>query len=481
MKHTMKKVAAFALSGTLLLSGLAANPITKTVLEIPSVVASAANTTQYTSGYATYHYYIQNNKAIIANIDMSASTPANYTLTVPSTLGGKAVYKLDTWAFRNYAGKVKTLILPYSLKYIGTAACQNLVNMTDITVSDGIERVMGPAFGPSTKVKNVKFVKSTGSTTTLNKTALEQIASAVRVKHENDCLFKITSTNLGKVELIDALAYSPFADDRCKEKAQQILQNNTVSGLSELQKLQMLYNYLITHARYSKLNMNSDNALNNLHQRAIGTFYFNSGVCAGYSEALRYLGSAANMTIQTASGNAHKWNLFRPSGSNLYYRLDSVDNRFCMGYPEGGTMTAEDGTVCPLATTFLGGSILNRVENSTNKEFRIELRDQNNQSRVYFNYTTQDHTNDASLTLAQLPQTHAENLYAYSNAYYQARIYEGSTLLKTVDYVLSGNKTVSFTDKNNVVRHLKITINTDPSNPFNERTDNHAHFKWELY
>lgn len=481
MKQAMKKAAAIVLSGTLLAGGLTAAPMSKSVLEIPSIVASAVSTTKYTSGNATYYYYIENNKAVIANIDMSASTPANSTLTVPSKLGGKEVYKLGTWAFRTNAGKIKTLVLPYSLKYLDDSALKNLVSMTDITVSDGIERVMGPAFGPNTKVKNVKLVKSNGTTSVLNKAAVEQIASGVRVKHTGGNGFKITAGSYGKVELIDALAYSPYAEDLCKAKAQEILQKNTVSGLSELQKLQMFYNYHLTHARYSKLSLYTDNALNNLNQKAIGTFYFNSGVCSGFSDALRCLGSAANMTIRTASNDDHRWNLYCPTGSKVYYRLDSVDNRFNFGYPEGGKLTADDGTVCPLATKFLGSSILNRIENSTKQEFRIELRDQNAQDRIYFNYTTQDKTDASSLTLAQLPQTHYENLYAYSHAYYQARIYQGTKLLKTVDYVLSGNKTVTFKDASGVERHLKITINSDPKNPFNDRTDNKAHFLWELY
>ena len=480
MKKTTKKIAALALSSTMLLSGLAATPIANNVFDIPSIVASAADSTwEDVENHVKYTYFISNNQVTIRTIEIKSN--ASDTLTIPSKINGKTVAILMENAIQaSNAGKIKTLILPYSLKSVGTSALQKLTNLTTLQISEALKQFKGAHGTPP--VENLSFVRSNGTSYAVTASVIDSIASNATVQKDHDNYFKVID-NAGPVGLLDVLARSPFADTVCREKAQQIVQEVTTPGMSQRQKADALYNYMLTHTRYSKLIESSTNELCNSHQKAFGSLFFHSGVCAGFSYAMEYLGDAANLDIKVTGGGGHAWNLFKPSDKTEYYHIDLTNRMFCTGITEGGTATATDGSECVLADDFLGNTIMVYVKNKSGQNFTIRLRNRNTQNKVYFDFRMQNYNDAGTLYLSQLPVTNDITLYAYDNSYYQAEILDDNgNILKTVDYVLNNTGTTyNFTDADNNQHRLVTSLNTDPTNENNERTVYHAHYVLEIF
>lgn len=482
MKTNVKKSAVAVLAATALLCGnIAVSPAFSPAISPITLSASAATQSTTTSGNITYTYTVSNSAVTIDKITVSSSAASGLTVSIPKKLGGYVVKKIGDYAVQTNGNKINYLIIPSNVEEIGLAAFQKATEMTKIQIPATLKRIKGNAFGPDTKVESL-YIQSNSVSTKVNSAYIDNnIASKVSLLENAGDIFSLTDSTLGMVELIDSLAYSPFADTVCKEKATKIVNQYVASNATNLQKMQQIYNYFVTTKRYSAINMSTDNDLNNLHQKAIGTMFFNSGVCAGFSDAVCYYGEAAGLDVKRCVGNGHAWNLFRPNSSSKYYIVDTTDNQFCTG-STAGSQTATDGTVCQLATECIDSTILVQVKNNCNSEtFNVKLYDTNNTAKTYTDYAAVDYSADL-FSIDQLSKNKEMFLYMDANTYYSLEIKDSNgNVLLSKDYALnfSGSNTISFKDSFGNSHTCKLSINS-ADDAYNKKCCNHARFVIEI-
>ncbi len=503
MKKTTKKIAALALSGAMLLSGLAATSGAQYFLEVPAIVASAYTTLPpVTSGYATYTFFQNSDgKATITRIDLSSSCPSNYSLTVPSTLSGLSTQALHDDAFQNNASKIGNLTLPDSVKRIGFNTFKNCTSLNSLTLSENLDSVDECCFYnvfAKGKLNYLYLRKSNGNIVTVTRQYIENVAAHTTFeKVSGSNRFKVNSGNDAIVSLIAATSGTEFAARMYRSKATQIYTDKLKPYLTDRQKMQMLYNYLVTSTRYCNIaakdggydyNGNyytSVNTLSRMDQSAMGALFFHIGVCAGYSDALWYLGDAAGLDIKTVSKSGHKWNLFRPSGESKYYIVDSVNgdcgvpySKASFDYMKTATQTATDGTNCTVANTFMGDTILVRFKNDfRNSNLNVRLVKHNASGIRYCNYNTYFKNDQGTLSCTELPIYNDKYIYADANTYYDLEIRDtDGNLLKNIPYALN-NLPVAyhFYDADGIFHCVQIAIKNDVQ-AANDNTSNNAFF-----
>ncbi len=481
MKTNVKKSAVAVLTTAALLCGnMVALPAFSSTFSPTILSASAATSSTKVDGNITYSYTISNNAVTIDKITISNSAPSGLTVSIPQTLGGYNVKKIGNYAVQTNGSKINSMILPSTVEEIGLAAFQQATAMTRIQIPTTLKRIKGNTFGPNTKVESL-YLKNGSTVTKVNSTYIDNnIASKVNLHENNGDIFSLSDSSLGMVELIDSLAYSPFADTVCKEKATKVVNQYVTTNATNLQKMQQIYNYFITTKRYSKINMSTDNDLNNLHQKAIGTMFFNSGVCAGFSDAVCYYGAAAGLDVKRCIGNGHAWNLFRPSSTSKYYIVDTTDNQFCTG-STAGSQTATDGTVCQLATDCISYTILVQVKNNCASIFNIKLSDRNATAKTYANYTATNYSSTL-LSIDKLAKNKEKFLYMDANTYYSLELKDNNgNVLLSKDYALNFNdsNSLTFKDASGITRTCKLSINS-ADDAFNKKCCYHARFVIEI-
>ena len=468
----IKTCLAITLASVTMLSA-ASLPVTPASnLVLTTAAASSTRSIVSNSIYFEYEIGSDNNITITK---MYPKNPNATTLIIPRYLDGRFVKRIGKNAAKSTnAQNIKTIEVIAATEF-DEAAFQAIPNVTTLKMPSLVGRVAGTTFGPNTKIKNVYIAgKAVNADYITN-----SIASKVRLKDIGGDQFKITNDVRGLVELIDSLAYSPFADTVCKQKAAAILSANVDMTAGEVIRMQQIYDYIITHNRYSKINMNTDNPLNNLHQQAIGSLFFNSGVCAGRSEAVQYLAQAAKLNVKCVGNDAHEWNLFKPSWSKKYYKIDTVNNDFCIG-DTVTTQTAMDGTVCSVygSGVCIDSTIGVQIINHADTPIGIKLGDINNAKETYANYDASKHT--GSLSVNQILNNHQANLYMDANTYYNLTLTDknGKTVL-TWDYALNYLGTKTFKDASGKTHTCKISINKE-NDGYNEKCVYKSRFVIEI-
>ncbi len=481
MKTNIKKSAAAMLATTALLCGnMVASPVFSPAFSPIPLSASAA--TQFTTadGNITYSYTISDSAVTIDKITVSSSAASGLTVTIPKKLGGYSIKKIGDYAVQTNGSKISYMIIPSTVEEIGWGAFQNATAMTKIQIPATLKRIKGSAFGPDTKVETLYLLSGYVSTKVDSAYIDNNIAAKVNLLENDGDIFSVSDSSRGMVELMDSLAYSPFADIVCKEKAEKIVNQYVTANATNLQKMQQIYNYFCTTKRYSKINMSTDNDLNNLYAKAIGTIFFNSGVCSGFSEAVCYYGEAAGLDIKKCEGNNHAWNLFRPSGTSKYYIVDTTDNQFCTG-STASQQTSIDGKICQLAADCINSTILVQVKNNSNEIFNIKLSDRNTTTKTYANYIAANYSS-ALLTIDKLAKNKEKFLYMDANTYYSLEIKDNNdNILLSKDYALNfnGSNTLTFKDASGTTHTCKLSINST-DDAYNKKCCNHARFVIEI-
>ena len=498
MKNFLKKTAAVVLSGTMLLGGLTAAPGIAQIIELPAIVASAATTQTVTIGYATYTYF-QNNAGmnVIKYIDLSDSCPNNYSLSVPSTLNGQTMQALGENMFRNNASKIKYLDIPNTVIYIGRKVFMECTNLDTITLPQNLQRVEETCFTNhcySGVLNTLKLRRSNGTVFTVTSTYIESIANNTTFEFlEAPYTFRITSGNDALVNLMIAVNSTAFGQRMCREKAAKIRTNYTQNSMTDRQKMQALYNYIVTHTRYGYVRSNCGyNSFSNspslyysereiffMNQSAMGVLFFNNGVCSGYAHAMQYLGDSAGLDIKVVSKGGHAWNLFLPSGSSKYYVVDGVWGECGTGYQyaryqyaKERLQYAEDSTTCQVSPYMMGSTRQFEVRNDKkNSNFNISLVDRNAQSKSYFSYNTYSLNDQGTLHCCDLVKPTDEFLFADLTASFDLQIRdENGYLLYTVGNLLGDvPRYCLFYDKQGQVHTVHISLNTENSDQ-NQRT-----------
>lgn len=116
---------------------------------------------------------------------------------------------------------------------------------------------------------------------------------------------------------------TPAQEQELNAKVQQILQELNLTGKSDFEKVQAIYQYVCDHADY-----NDEAALQGASGEyrtaysAYGVLVEGSGVCQGYCTAIYRLMLQAGIDCRVISGDMHGWNIVKLDG--LYYNLDAT-------------------------------------------------------------------------------------------------------------------------------------------------------------
>ena len=490
MKLFMKKACAIMLTGSLLLGSTAIEPFSSAF--IPALTASAAQTSYtYTENGVTFTYTVSNRIATITRIDLANTCSNSFYLYVPSMLNGYPVRRIVKRAVKNNGAKIVSLTIPRNVLYIEDYAFDSKTckNLKSVTLHDSIQKIETSTFGETQTITSAYVMCSDGKKLTINRSAIENIAGNLTLTGKNNDMDRFyTCTSSGTLQadpmtvIINSLSNSPLVNNICKSKALSIIHSLTPSNATEVEKMQAIYNYVVTTVRYSKITYSSGEPYVGLNQRPVGTFFFNSGVCAGMAQAVLYLSEAAKLDVKYISTSSHAWNLFKPSDKTKYYIVDTTACKFCIG---GGATTSQtyNGVTYPLAETFLGNTILVKVMNNSSRKFNVYLADRNKPTYPYCSYSASSPDDNQILSCAQLKKNKEKKLYMYSNAYYNFMIRdEDGTKLFCWEYALNNltsPKTIKFKDKTGATHTCKISINkTDPD--LISKTNNNSAFVIEI-
>lgn len=457
-----------------------------------------------TQNNVTYFYEDYNGDVTITYVNVLPG--ASEQVTIPSRIGSGVVTTIASRAFAHSScANIKELILPNDLKTIGDKALQGCTNMTTVSVPQTIARVAGSTFGPYTKVEHLRLFTSSGAIVEIStgqqiKDLIKDVYVTAKIGNLDQFITCDKNGNLkryGMFELLDSLTYSPFFEKIYKSYSYEIVKSIIPSAYtSDIQKMQIIYNYVLTNVRYSKIHSGTSEAdlemLNNTHQKAFGALFCNSGVCASEANTLYYLGKAAGLDIKTISPPGHRMNIFSPSGSNKYYYVDVTSNVFCKGYSAydasnflgKSTQTAnEDGKVYNIAESFYGKTILVRIRDNNNyvgniSKFKVKLSDQDYLSRIFCNYNTSQSNDYNAVLLSNIQHNQDMKLYMYDNKYYQLNIKDGNKDVLTLNYALNhgDNYTTYFYDATNKRHTVNIRIIYDKNDTLTKCTVNNAYF-----
>lgn len=493
MKVNKKRIIAGILSVSMSISCIILNNneiLSQNTFKTISVNAASQT---YSNNGVNYTYETSNNKITITKITLDSNISSNTTIVIPSTINGVSVSTIGSNAFQSSA-KIGTLKLPMSLEYIQDSAFKACTNMNTVYVPKTIKGVAGSAFGPNTKVTTLYIRNSESSSKKIqNGTDIKNLISNVIVKCNGQldqfitCTSNGTATKYGMLDLIDSLAYSPFLENIYSSYATEIVNSIIPANTSDIEKMQIIYNYVLSTVRYSKIfsgTNDASNCLNNTHQKALGALMCYSGVCASEADTIYYLGKAAGLDVKTLSVPGHRLNLFSPSDTTLYYYVDITANTFCSGYSLYGSdselskteVTARDGSICQIASNYYGKTILVQIKNNENTNFNISLTDANNSSKNFCDYLATSPTSDYTpMYLSNLPLNNNREFYLYDNKYYNLKISQNSTTVFSLNYALNkgDNYSTTFTDVNNNQHTCNIKIVRDNND---NKTINKARF-----
>lgn len=476
MKVTQKRIIASILSVSMLMGCMMINNNELLSQNTFNTISISAASQTYSSNGVNYTYETNNNKITITKVTLDSTVSSNATIVIPQTINGNSVISIGNSAFQN-CSKIGTLKLPMSMESIGDSSFQACTNMNTIYIPKTIKSVAGSAFGPTTKVTTLYIRNSENSSKKIqNGTDIKNLISNVMIKGNGQldqfitCTSNGTITRYGMFELIDSLAYSPFLENIYSSYATEIVNSIIPSNTSDIEKMQIIYNYVLSTVRYSKIfSGTNDNCLNNTHQKALGGLMCYSGVCASEADTIYYLGKAAGLDVKTLGVPGHRLNLFSPSGTSLYYYIDITANTFCSGYSLYGSdselsntkVTATDGSICQIASNHYGSTILVQIKNNKNTNFNISLTDANNSSKNFCKYLAVSPTsNNTPMYLSNLPLNNNREFYLYDNKYYNLKITQNSTTVFSLNYALNNGDTYSttFTDTNNIKHTCNISI-----------------------
>lgn len=493
MKKSVRRIIAMTFASAIVLGGFSILPDSEVQTNQTIVSAAEQNSYVYSTNTVSYTYTVHDNEATITKINISDSCSSKFSLCIPSKINGYTVKKIGSWALSST--KFSYLSIPNTVTHIEAYAFDNTTcpNLRTVVLPITIQEISEAAFG-NTQVITTAYVKNANNTLTpINYNTIDSIANNIRVTLKPDCpqyysCFSVCSENGtmldgGMMEILNAISNSPLSKKMTEQRAKEIVSEIIPANATELQKMQIIYDYVITTVRYCALVDSTGKEYVQMRLQAFGSLFFHSGLCAGMAQSIEYLGKEAGLDVRYFANPDHAWNIFKPTGKDKYYLIDATWDVFCDGIKNygvnGGKSTQVwEGVSYELAPDCLGSSILVQVDNRSGRNFEINLSDRNIADARYCSYTAVSPVDTSVLKLNQLLKNKDKYLYMYSHAYYRLEINdENGTEILDLDYALSkGNGySTTFKDTDGNTHTCQITI--DYSNdPINSRTDNNARF-----
>ncbi|MCQ2469346.1 MAG: transglutaminase-like domain-containing protein, partial [Ruminococcus sp.] len=238
-----------------------------------------------------------------------------------------------------------------------------------------------------------------------------------------DCSFQLKDSSFdAKLQFVNALYGSPYCIAMASKYAQKIAAENnfTSSEFSAHTKLMMIYNYIHSHARYSRLYSTDNMAMDGLFGTSFGVLGAHSGVCGALSYAYESLcrASGLNVTdspydsdVMYAEFPGHAVAVVRLSPEDGYYVTDLADCQFMKGKCDGfvnlhgvglygtgepgfvPTAVNRDATYDILSTNeYCPGYTLVKIKTETDHGLRVEGYNANKTNEKYFDYIAQPRT-----------------------------------------------------------------------------------------
>ncbi len=459
MKHiSQTRITAFIMTGALLVSGMTGT--------FPAMTAQAAVNSEETTidlvNHLRYRYVItETDKCVLRRVSDENGTKITdkTSLELPDKIPGSN-YEIRELGYNGEAiidsTSVKVLKLPNCVEKINNYAlhCNKVPNLKTLKMNlKGLDYCDDLAFGDNGKLEFIyAYNKKTCGYDYLGTVSnFEKYYSLIYQYDDNgnqlkdsagkplytqyQCttnegndpylgkVFRLTDENLtGEATFLNAVDNTPYCKKLGYQYAQKIVQENgfNASGLTKQQVLEMIYNYLRTHERYSRIRTAESETLSGLMGTSLSALALNSGVCGSFAHSFEQLCRATGKFTfgDTAAGSdvvcvgmpGHVVNAVRLSPNQGYYIIDASqfpdtahfmqtvnyrNTAFTSAYSYGESSTAAqlNQTVFNFSSSMLasqsyyGGDCFMQIVNQNNAGLKVEVYDTNYPSRKYVNYT----------------------------------------------------------------------------------------------
>ena len=459
MKHiSQTRITAFIMTGVLLTSGITG--------AFPALTAQAAGSTDEITidlvNHLRYRYVITGtNKCVLRRVsDENGTKITNRTnLELPDKIPGSN-YEICELGYNGEAimnsSSVKSVQLPNCVKRINNNALYNgeIPNLKTLRLNlKGLDYCDASAFGHYSELKNIfAYNKKTCGYDNLGTISnFEKYYSLVYQYDDNGNLlknaagnplytqyqcttnegndsylgkvFRLTDENLtGEATFLNAVDNTPYCKNLGYQYAIKIVSDNGFDApdLTKQQVLEMIYNYLRTHERYSRIRTAESETLSGLMGTSLSALALNSGVCGSFAHSFEQLCRATGKFTfgSTASGSDvvcvgmpdHVVNAVRLSPNQGYYIIDASQfpntahfmqtvnyrtTEFTSAYLYGTSYsedevqkTAFNFTTGMLANqSYCGGDCFMQIANQGIAGLKVEVYYTNHPSRKYINYT----------------------------------------------------------------------------------------------
>ena len=485
----MKKLVA-TLSTIAILTGSVAAPLPWTDMTGFTIVCSAATgTTTVSVGGINYtvNYNTSTKQATITAVKKAGGVlPASVTIPATITIssvsysvtelgnGSSAIFTASN------AGSMTTLTLPVSLKKInkGAFASSSIPKLNTLYVNiDGLTDCDIDAFF-NTKVKNI-YNKGSGYSYSVNtvsgfESCFGNLAKRNAFNGNIDNLYlKDTAIN-GKLQFLSSVSMTPFALDAGKAYAKKVADQLFKSGVyyTKLQKAELIFNYLHTHATYQTLYDKNSKDLYYLSAQPMANLALGTGVCGSYAHSFELICMAAGFSaneVFTVPRPGHAASALKIDGQ--FYFVDATptadvfmstcghlygDNVLpkqvdCYHFNASPNVTYTKITFAgdPANQTFIRN--FSYIYIACDPNIEVSMYDTNAPKKEYIHYSTKPAVAGGSTmkTIEQCTNNLKSKLFIDTNTYYTMKLtVNGKTSQAIVNPVLlEGSQTVTVDGK----------------------------------
>ena len=487
----IKKTSALSVSAMLLMQFTALAPA-------PAVYAADATKETVIDGM-TYVYVPDSpskNECTVQLIydDANKQVTKHDTVSIPEKIGNYTVTaigddKQGIVISRNEDDvHVETIKLPNTIKEIHKRALVDIdmpyFSTLYVNIND-LETVGEDAFGGYTRITDIYAYDKIDKAYYQTNTDLDKFRELVGIDHLKFQEISKTSFDLvlskseydknkcvnGRLEFINEVSSSPYSRLVAAMYAKEIVKKYGFDDpkLTNLQKMEKIFNYIAMNSRYSTIytyNADADKrrGMDNLKGTAMSNLGFHSGVCGSKAHAFEALCGAAmgydiinkDRDILCVGIPAHALNAVRLEHNDKdegYYLVDVTGDMFMQGVQKGlvdytafgddwnyngyicgekGSRHDSDAATRPMKlindpNIFYKGISCAYIVDDTKGPIHIEMRDKNDKSNKYIDYTSAAPTSPDSY-LGQLPYTKqysidsGKALYLEPNMYYEISI-----------------------------------------------------------
>ena len=466
MKHkSAKRFTAFLLSGAMLATGFAG--------AMPALHASAATELTTVSNGLKYRYIVKDSTSCVlkrvsdANNDWSLTTKSSVTIPdkIPGTnyvikeLGdqGQAIIHSNN----SSQTRVSSITLPKQVEKINYKALweTEVPNLSTLKINlNTVKNCNADAFG-SSNIQNVYAYDTTSSqyVTTGTTAGFEKyygLVGADYIACEGD-IFKVKSASMnGKLRFLNAISPSRYAKKLGYEYAKKIAATYGFdkTNISKQVKLEMIYDYMMSHLRYSRLSDSENNIMSTMCGGSLSTLALNSGVCGGFAHSFEQLCRASGFTVTDnpttsevvcVGSPGHAQNAVRLSASEGYYIVDCTKRaditfmrkkgyenvQFTTMYSYGVSSISSEVINVPFSASmlsnndFASGNSFMKVINNAGNGLKVEVLDKNNTNNRFINFNA--YTKPAVGATCKLSQIAIQNplpQFISSYSYFKIRI-----------------------------------------------------------